>query len=73
MFFSARRSAITLLAFACGAVSAHAQGWQHLGSVQRVEKLKDGVELTAGRARLTEERQAWRRLSRTVELILAME
>ena len=27
----------------------------------------------AGRARLTEERQAWRRLSRTVELILAME
>ena len=28
---------------------------------------------TAGRARLTEERQAWRRLSRTVELILAME
>ncbi len=31
-------------------------------------------ELTAaGRARLTEERRAWRRLSRAVELILAME
>jgi len=30
-------------------------------------------ELTpAGRARLTEERQAWRRMSRAVELILAM-
>jgi PadR family transcriptional regulator PadR len=27
----------------------------------------------AGRARLTEERQAWRRLSRAVELILALE
>lgn len=27
----------------------------------------------AGRARLVEERQAWRRLSRAVELILAME
>jgi transcriptional regulator len=27
----------------------------------------------AGRARLAEERQAWRRLSRAVELILAME
>lgn len=52
MFFSARRSAITLLAFACGAVGAHAQGWQHLGNVQRVERLKDGVELTAGRAKV---------------------
>jgi PadR family transcriptional regulator, regulatory protein PadR len=28
---------------------------------------------TAGRTRLAEERQAWRRLSRAVELILAME
>ena len=27
-----------------------AQGWQHLGSVQRVERLPDGVELTAGPA-----------------------
>ena len=30
----------------CGGVLA--QGWQHLGKVQSVEKLKDGVELTAG-------------------------
>ena len=28
---------------------------------------------TAGRARLAEERQAWKRMSRAVELILAME
>jgi alpha-glucosidase len=29
-----------------------AQGWQHVGKVQRVEKLKDGVELTAGTAKV---------------------
>jgi len=29
-----------------------AQGWQHVGKVQRVEKLKDGVELTAGAAKV---------------------
>jgi len=29
-----------------------AQGWQHVGKVQRVEKLKDGVELTAGSAKI---------------------
>ncbi|HKV62807.1 MAG TPA: glycoside hydrolase family 31 protein [Candidatus Acidoferrum sp.] len=29
-----------------------AQGWQHIGKVQRVEKLKDGVELTAGAAKV---------------------
>ncbi len=47
-----RRVAMGLLAFAlvCGTVSA--QGWQHLGSVQSVEKLKDGVELTAGAAKV---------------------
>ena len=39
---------ILALSSACG----FAQGWQHLGSVQRVEKLKDGVELTAGRAKV---------------------
>jgi alpha-glucosidase len=52
MFFLARRSALALLAFACSAVCAHAQGWQHLGNVQRVEKLNDGVEVTAGRAKV---------------------
>ncbi len=48
----ARRVGMGLLAFAlaCGTVSA--QGWQHLGSVQSVEKLKDGVELAAGPAKV---------------------
>jgi alpha-glucosidase len=29
-----------------------AQGWQHLGKVQRVERLKDGVELITGAAKV---------------------
>lgn len=29
-----------------------AQGWQHIGSVQKVEKLPDGVELSAGKAKV---------------------
>src|SRR5713101_1943329 len=52
MLVFARRSAMALLAFAFCAVCTLAQGWQHLGAVQRVEKLKDGVELTAGRAKV---------------------
>src|SRR6267378_4112625 len=52
MFFFARRSALSLLAFAFCATGVWAQGWQHIGAVQRVEKLKDGVELTAGRAKV---------------------
>ena len=31
---------------------AAAEGWQHVGAVQRVEKLTDGVELTAGSAKV---------------------
>jgi alpha-glucosidase len=31
---------------------ALAEGWQHLGPVQRVEKLKDGVELLVGKSRI---------------------
>lgn len=34
----------------CGGINA--QGWQHIGKVQSVEKLKDGVELTAGTAKV---------------------
>jgi len=43
---------MSLLGFllGCGVVSA--QGWQHLGKVLAVEKLKDGVELTAGAAKV---------------------
>src|SRR5579859_4644992 len=36
--------------FAAG--NAIAQGWQHIGNVRRVTKLSDGVELTAGKAKV---------------------
>jgi len=48
----AKRSATSLLVCAFSIGSAAASGWQHIGNVQRVEKLKDGVELTAGSAKL---------------------
>jgi alpha-glucosidase len=48
----ARRIGIGLLASALGCGITVAQGWQHIGRVQRVEKLKDGVELTAGAAKV---------------------
>ncbi|OLB87139.1 MAG: hypothetical protein AUI12_07490 [Acidobacteria bacterium 13_2_20CM_2_57_6] len=48
----ARRLGIGLFASVFGGGLAVAQGWQHLGKVQRVEKLKDGVELTAGTAKV---------------------
>lgn len=48
----ARSIAIGLCASALGSGLVCAQGWQHLGNVQRVEKLKDGVELTAGTAKV---------------------
>jgi alpha-glucosidase len=44
----ARHIGIGLLVLALWCGAAAAQGWQHLGNVQRVEKLKDGVELSAG-------------------------
>src|SRR5215470_7471510 len=47
-----RRVGMGVLACALGSSSALAQGWQHVGNVQRVEKLKDGVELTAGTAKV---------------------
>src|SRR5213594_54956 len=48
----ARRLGIGLFASVFGGGLAVAQGWQHLGKVKRVEKLKDGVELTAGTAKV---------------------
>jgi alpha-glucosidase len=33
-------------------VALLAQGWQHIGNIQKVEKLPDGVELTAGKAKV---------------------
>jgi len=47
-----RRIGIALaLCFACTG-SAVSQGWQHIGKVQRVDPLQDGVELTASAARV---------------------
>src|SRR5205823_13598638 len=46
------RIGTALLAAVLGCAIAVAQGWQHLGKLQRVEKLKDGVELTAGGAKV---------------------
>src|SRR5262249_8904323 len=42
------------LCAACLSCAANciAEGWQHVGSVQRVTKLNDGVELTAGKAKV---------------------
>src|SRR5260370_23855594 len=48
----ARRIGIGLLASPLGSGIAAAQAWQHVGKVQRIEKLKDGVELTAGAAKV---------------------
>src|ERR1700730_5678635 len=48
----ARLFEIGLLTCALAGGPALAQGWQHLGKVQRVEKLQDGVEITAGTAKV---------------------
>jgi alpha-glucosidase len=45
-------SGIGLLVCAISGGSAAATGWQHVGNVQQVEKLQDGVELTAGSAKV---------------------
>ena len=47
-----RRMGMGLLVCTLGSGTAPAQGWQHIGKMQRVEKLKDGVELTAGTAKV---------------------
>jgi len=47
-----RSIGIGLFAYALASGVVFAQGWQHLGKVQRVERLKDGVELTSGSARV---------------------
>ena len=48
----ARRSLAGFLLSALACVAAGAQGWQHLGNVQHVDKLPDGIELTAGAAKV---------------------
>jgi len=52
MSFLVRCSGIGLLFCTVGGGPAAAAGWQHIGNVQRVERLPDGVELIAGSAKL---------------------
>jgi alpha-glucosidase len=47
-----RRVALALLATAVWCACASADGWQHVGAVRLVEKIQDGLELTAGRAKV---------------------
>src|SRR5262252_9554862 len=51
-----RRMAIGLLFSVLGSANGIAQGWQHIGNVGRVETFKEGlqngVELTAGQAKV---------------------
>ncbi|MGA2810076.1 MAG: TIM-barrel domain-containing protein [Candidatus Acidiferrum sp.] len=48
----ARRLATVFIPLLLTARCAAAQGWQHLGDVKKVLKLPDGVELTAGDAKV---------------------
>ena len=48
----ALRITMGMLAFTLAGGSTLAQGWQHVGKVQRVEKMSDGVELTAEAAKV---------------------
>jgi alpha-glucosidase len=48
----ARIATLILFAVAATCAPALAEGWQHLGTVQHVEKLPDGVELSAGTAKV---------------------
>ena len=50
--YKARRAAAYLLFFALTSVSVSAQGWKAVGAVTNVDMLTDGVELTAGPAKV---------------------
>jgi alpha-glucosidase len=52
MLVRAHRFAIVLLLSLLVCAWSGAQGWHHLGNVQHVEQQKDGVELTAGSAKV---------------------
>ena len=47
-----RIAVISLHLFFVIVSAADAEGWQHIGNVEHVNKLKDGVELTAGHAKV---------------------
>lgn len=46
------RIASVLAGTLCFGLQCHAQGWQHLGDVQSVERRGDGVEVLAGKAKV---------------------
>jgi alpha-glucosidase len=48
----ARIATLALFAVAATYAPALAEGWQHIGTVHHVEKLPDGVELSAGNAKV---------------------
>ena len=52
MYGHTKRCALVWLLLWCSSSPARSQGWQHLGTVQHVDKLRDGVELTAGHAKI---------------------
>ena len=47
-----KRCGLLTLALCAAVITARAQGWQHVGNVQAVEKRNDGVVLTAGSAKV---------------------
>jgi alpha-glucosidase len=47
-----RRLLLPVIFVLLAPVALLAQGWQHIGNVQKVEKLPDGVELTASKAKV---------------------
>ena len=50
--YKVSRSAAYLLFFVLASVSASAQGWKTVGAVTNVDMLPDGIELTAGSAKV---------------------
>ncbi|HEX8871614.1 MAG TPA: DUF4968 domain-containing protein, partial [Candidatus Acidoferrum sp.] len=50
---SVRRVVLVILLCPVFALAVFAEGWEHLGKVDRVEQKKDGVELIAGKARVS--------------------
>src|SRR5271170_2638844 len=47
-----RNLAFLACSLSFASTATRAQGWQHLGDVKKTEKLPDGVELTAGPAKV---------------------
>src|SRR5258708_40142206 len=51
-FRSSRQLLLPVIVPLLAPVALFGPGWQHTGSVQKVQKLSDGVELTAGKAKV---------------------